>query len=115
MIANSTNSSGDSKLKHNQQVARTPDAAAILEAVDVKTYSRNDLDGQMRVGFVAQDMQSACDGGWAHIVSSAADVDDEGVETDTSTLQIDYARLTIVVWSVCKDLTARVAALEAQR
>ena len=96
-------------------MAWTANAAAILAAVDVKTYSRNDLDGQMRVGFVAQELQEACDGHWIHIVSSAApDVDDKSVKTGTSTLQVDCSRLVTVLWSVCKDLTASVAALEAQ-
>ena len=115
LIANNCNSSRDSKLRDNQQLARTADAAAILAAVDVKTYSRNDLDGQARVGFIAQELQEACDGHWTHIVSSAPDLLDEGVETGTSRLQVDFSRLVAVLWSVCKDLTARVATLEAQR
>ena len=96
-------------------MAPVADAKAILSAVDVKTYSRNDLDGQKRVGFIAQDLQSACDGHWTHTVSSSPDVDEEGAEIGTSTLQVDYSRLTTVLWTVCQDLTARVAALEAQR
>ena len=115
LIAQNFNSSSDTKLKDDQQVAPTADAAAILAAVDVKTYSRNDLDGQKRVGFIAQDLQEACDGHWTHIVSSSPDVDEEGTETGTSTLQVDYSRLVTVLWSVVKDLTARVATLEAQR
>ena len=115
LIANNFNSSSDTKLKDDQQVAPAADAAAILAAVDVKTYSRNDLDGQKRVGFIAQELQKACDGHWTHIVSSSPDVNEEGVETGTSTLQVNYSRLVTVLWSVCKDLTARVAALEAQR
>ena len=81
----------------------------------MKTYSRNDLDGQKRIGLIAQDLQQACDGHWTHIISSSPDVDEEGVETGTSTLQVDYSRLVTVLWSVVKDLTARVATLEAQR
>ena len=83
--------------------------------MDVKTYSRNDLDDQKRVGFIAQELQEACDGHWTHIVSSSPDVDEEGVETGTSTLQVDYSRLVTVLWNVCKDLITRVATLEAQR
>jgi hypothetical protein len=90
--ANNFSSSSDTKLKDNQQVVRTEDAAFILNAVDVKSYNRSDLDGQARVGFIAQEMQSVRDGNWTHIVSSAPDLDDEGVETGTSTLQIDYSR-----------------------
>ena len=115
LIANNFNSSSDTKLKDDQQVAPTADAAAILAAVDVKTYSRSELDGQKRVGFIAQELQEACDGHWIQIVSSSPDVDEEGVETGTSTLQVDYSRLVTVLWSVCKDLTAKVATLESQR
>ena len=91
-------------------MALAADAAAILAAVGVKTYSRNDLDGQKRVGFIAQELQEACDGHCAHIASSSPDVDQEG----TSTLQVDYSRLVTVLWSVCEDLTARVAIQSAQ-
>ena len=115
LIANNFNSSSDTKLKDDQQVAPTADAAAILAAVDVRTYCRNDLDGQKRVGFIAQDLQEACDGHWTHIVSSGPDTDEEGTETGGSTLQVDYSRLVTVLWSVCKDLTACVATPEAQR
>ena len=96
-------------------MARTADAAASLSQVDVKTYSRNDLDVQKRVGFIAQELQEACDGYWTHIVSSSPDVDEEGVETGTSTLQVDYSLLVTVLWRVVNDLTARVATLESQR
>ena len=115
LIANNFNSSSDDKLKDDQHVAPAADAAAILAAVDVKTYSRNDLDGQKRVGFIAHDLQKVCSGHWEHIVSSSPDTDEEGVETGTQTLQVDYSRLVTVLWGVCKDLTARVASLEAQR
>ena len=115
LIANNFISSSDTKLKDDQQVAPTADASSILAAVDVKTYCRNDLDGQKRVGFIAQDLQAACDGHWTNIVSLSPDTDEEGTETGTSTLQVDYSRLVTVLWSVCKDLTARVATLEAQR
>jgi len=115
MTATSFSSSSDAKLKDDQQVAPTADAAAILAAVDVKTYCRNDLDGQKRVGFIAQDLRQVCDGHWTNIVSSSPDTDEEGTETGTATLQVDYSRLVTVLWSVCKDLTARVATLEAQR
>ena len=91
LIANNFNSSSDTKLKDDQQVAPTADAAAILAAVDVKFYSRNDLDGQKRVGFIAQDLQEACDGHWTHIVSSSPDTDEEGTETGTQTLQVDFS------------------------
>jgi hypothetical protein len=49
------------------------------------------------------------------VVSSSPDTDEEGVETGSSTLQVDYSRLVTVLWGVCKDLTSRVATLEAQR
>ena len=65
LIANNFNSSSDTRLKDDQQVAAAAaDAAAILDAVDVKTYSRNDLDGQKRVGFIAQEIQAATSGHW---------------------------------------------------
>ena len=49
-------STSDARLKDNIIEATTQEAAAILDAVKVKTYTRNDRKNEPRVGFVAQDL-----------------------------------------------------------
>ncbi len=118
-----TNNS-DSRLKDNQAAASLTQMMAIFDAVEVKTYDRNDLLGQPRVGFIAQDLQVVCTGNFAHIVgegtiqsTATAAVDGgEPVEEQpqTSFKTVDYSRLVTVLWGVCKDLKARVEILEAR-
>ena len=43
----------------------------------MKFYTRNDRDNQARVGFIAQDLQAACTGNYAHIVGSRWDPDQD--------------------------------------
>ena len=65
------------------------------------------LPSEKRVGFIADEVKAAISGeGWTNIVGSKP-VYDEGF------LTLDYSRLVCVLWTVVKDLTARVAALEA--
>jgi len=75
--------------------------------VDVKSYLRTDLQ-QRRVGFIAQDVQAAASGDWACLLGSTPSDDPE-----ETLLTLDYARLTTVLWGVVKELSARVAQLEA--
>ena len=78
----------------------------MLRTVTPKTYLRNDLQGQSRVGFIAQDIESAIPPEWTNLVGES--VNDAG-----QTIKgLDYARLTAILWSVCKNLDARVKQLE---
>ena len=131
-----TNNS-DSRLKDNQATASLSEMLAIFDAVEVKTYERNDLSGQKRVGFIAQELEAALTGSFAHIVGqgtkqppSASAVQAEPVEPiegevpveaepepeqpQESFKTLDYARLTTILWGVCKGLKARIEALEAR-
>ena len=105
----------DSKLKDNQALASLSELQGIFDAVDVKTYERNDLNGQKRVGFIAQDFEAAVSGHehFKHIVGEGtlqrtADSEVEEIKS------LDYSRLVTVLWGVCKNLEKRVQALEAR-
>ena len=81
------------------------------------TYTRNDGVNGPRVGFVAQHLQAAIgeDSKLQNIVMP--------VYTDgPPLLGLDYARLSVILWGVCKNqqaelaaLTARVSALESKK
>ena len=86
---------------------RTQDALAILETVQAKTYTRNDQDNAPKIGFIAQDIEAACTGNFACLVGSTAG------DEDTPPLKtLDYARLSSILWTVCRNLHSRLTALE---
>ena len=119
-----TNNS-DGRLKENHATASLTEMMAIFDAVDVKTYERNDLGGQPRVGFIAQDLEHVCTGNFAHIVgegtkqstaTAAVDGEEPVEEQPQETFKtVDYSRLVVILWGICKDLKARIGALEAAR
>ena len=116
-----TNNS-DASLKTPPVDASTEDALAMLKAVSARTYERVDLPGaDSRLGFIAQEVEAALPSSWGNIVGAteavAEHVDQEGNEvlSKPSTLTVDYARLNAVLWTCCKNMLARIEALEAAR
>ena len=104
---NGVSSTSDSRIKDNQQAMSTQDAFDILTAVQAKTYTRNDQDNAPKIGFIAQDMETACTGNFACLVGSTAG------DEDTPPLKtLDYARLSSILWTVCRNLHSRLTALE---
>ena len=83
----------------------------------MKKYTRNDRNNEKRVGFIAQDLQAACAGSFAHIVGSTTvtqeDAQGEDIPgTAQDLLTVDYARLVTVLWTTVQDLRSRVDYLE---
>ena len=75
---------------------------ALLRGVSPKTYWRTDREqDQTRLGFLAQDLQSDS---FPNLVFQ---------EPAQGLLALDYARLSVVLWSCVRSLDARVASLEA--
>ena len=64
--------SSDQSLKGDVENANTQDCLDMLRNVRAKTYRRLDLpDGEgERVGFIAQDVQSACPPAWSNLVGT---------------------------------------------
>ena len=104
----------DRSLKDNLQDASTEQCLSMLRQVSAKTYDRKDLpDSGPRIGFVAQDVESACPPLWSNLVSTTTYAwaqAPEGAEIKV----LDYARLTSVLWQCTRSLLARVEALEAR-
>jgi hypothetical protein len=96
--------SSDSRIKSDQKAMRTQDALEILTAVQAKTYARNDQNGALKHGFIAQEMEAAVAGkpNFECLVGSADDIK-----------TMDYPRLTAILWTCVRDLHSRVQALES--
>ena len=88
---------------------KTQDAFDILEAVEAKTYTRNDLNNAPKFGFIAQEMESAVMDK-PHYQCLVGSTEPDGEEPSLKTLQ--YDRLTSILWTCVKVLYSKVQALE---
>ena len=83
----------------------------LLKAVEPKTYIRTDLEPeQVRCGFLAQDVAEAiseADLPFTNVVSRSS--------ADPQYLGVDYARISALLWAVCRSQEARIAALEGKK
>ena len=113
VCAGSFSSNSDRALKDGEIPITVAEAWAILDAVDAKKYTRNDT-GEHRHGFIAQDLEAACTGNFAHIVGSTPATDNEGEEIEGAAAikTVDYSRLVALLWTTVRDLRSRVQALE---
>ena len=98
----------DNRLKDNQEDITTDEALSILQAVTPKKYTRNDKDNEPRHGFIAQELEAACSGHFACLVGTTEVIDDEIQPMKT----VDYARLSAILWTVCRNLNSRLTDLE---
>ena len=104
----------DRSLKGNAQDASTTDSLNMLRQVSAKTYLRLDMpDSGPRIGFIAQDVESACPSTWSNLVGTTQYTWEQG-GTGAEIRTLDYARRTAVLWQCTRDLLARVETLEAK-
>ena len=68
----------------------------VFDAVDVKQYERTDIEGN-RIGFIAQDLVKALPIEYDNIAQMT-------YNTGNPLWGSDYARLTTILWGVCKNL-----------
>ena len=112
VCSGSISSNSDRALKDNETPITVAEAGAIIDQVQAKKYTRNDT-GEDRHGFIAQDLEAACTGNFAHIVGSTPATDDEGEEIEGEAIKtVDYSRLVALLWTTVKDLRSRVLELE---
>ena len=111
--AGSFSSNSDRVLKDNETPITVQEAGLIIDTVEAKKYTRNDT-GEDRHGFIAQDLEAACTGNFAHIVGSTPATDDEGEEIEGAAAikTVDYSRLVAILWTTVRELRSRVQELE---
>ena len=97
----------DSKLKDNQQTADHVVIQNVFDSVDVKTYERNDLQHEKRIGFIADDFFDALPEEFLSIVSEHTyqkPVEDgEPIPPPETIKQLDYSRLVCILWGALKN------------
>ena len=83
----------------------------IVKNVSARHYSRLAMTPATRIGFIAQEIQSALPVEYDNIISKAP----YGTGADErEILTLDYARLTAILWQTTKSLLTRVEILESK-
>jgi hypothetical protein len=110
-----TNAASDRILKDNVEDMPESDAINLLKSISAKTYTRNDMtDNKKRAGFIAQDFETAPITLGENLVGTATHSKEAGgAETEIKTLAYDRVGSPIL-WTVCKNLLARIEALETK-
>jgi hypothetical protein len=109
-----TIASSDERLKTN--VTNLPYAACqqVFDAIEARQYRRTDIEtDKLRCGFIAQEVQAALPESMQNVVKPYPHTPVDGGDT-VEYLGVDYARLTTVLWGVCKNQQAQLAALTAR-
>ena len=96
----------DRRIKTNIVDADLDSIQELFDSIQVKQYERTDIPGP-RIGFIADDIQDAVPEEFGNIVYN------HYTEEEGNMLALDYARLgSTILWGMCKNLQARVEALE---
>jgi len=103
-----TNTS-DNILKDNQEIALLNELEDILNHVDVKTYTRIDMDNEYEIGFVAQELEAVLTQKYQGLVKDVNVDVGFGEQTYKS---IDYSRMTCILWGIVKNQQQRIQTLE---
>ena len=107
-IAGSLINTSDARLKTDVQPLDPAKAMSILQSVEPKTYERIDIENGARVGFLADDIMTACLDNELYVGNIVTRT------SDGQYLGLDYARLSSLLWSCCKTLDAKCNDLEAR-
>ena len=112
--ASSFVTSSDSRLKTNIEDVPIEDSINLLKNVSAKTYKRiNDNNNKREIGFIAQDFENISISLGENFVDKfngklSADGDDIELKT------MAYDRVPAILWTVCKNLLARIEVLESK-
>jgi hypothetical protein len=114
-FADGSSNASDSRLKSTPVDASIQDSLNMLKTVSARTYERIDKPGTgVRVGFIAQEVQASLPVEFANLIGKVKYSADPDEENPMEILTVDYARLVAPLWQCCKNLLARVEALEAK-
>ena len=87
----------DASLKGNVEEVDLTDCTDMLENIDVKTYTRNDMEeGNKRLGFIAQVVKAYLPDKFDNIIGSNIITDEQG-ENSKEIMTMGYARMVCVL------------------
>ena len=106
----------DRRCKDRIEDADTESCQHLLKNVSARTYQRTDFQtDKTRLGFVSQELLDALPAGgeFQNLVVPYSHEEADGSKAEY--YGIDYARISCVLWTVVRSLTARIEALEGKR
>ena len=106
----------DRRLKDNIEDADTESCQYLLKNVSARTYQRTDFQtDKTRLGFVSQELLDALPAGgeFQNLVVPYSHEEADGSKAEY--YGIDYGRISCILWTVVRSLTARIEVLEAKR
>ena len=113
-IATAFSSTSDSRLKSNIEEVPEEDAINLLKNVSAKTYNRINTENNKReIGFIAQDFENLpISLGENFVDKIMGKIYEDGPDVELKTMA--YDRVGTVLWSVCRNLLARIETLESK-
>ena len=114
VLSGSLTQDSDASLKGNVEDVDLTDCTNMLENINVKTYTRNDMEeGNKRLGFIAQNVKTYLPDKFDNIIGSSIITDEQG-ENSKEIVTMDYARMVCVLWKIVQNQNERIKALEAK-
>ena len=112
VLSGSLTQNPDASLEDNVEDVDLTDRTNMLENINVKTYTRNDMgEGNKRLGFIPQDVKAHLPDKFDNIIGSNIITDEQG-ENSKEIMTMGYARMVCVLWKIVQNQNERIKALE---
>ena len=111
VLSGSLTQNSDASLKCNVEDVGLTDCTDMLGNINVKTYTRNDMEeGNKRLGFIAQDLKAHLPDKFDNIIGSSTITNEQG-ENSKEIMAMGYARVVCVLWEIVRNQNERIKAL----
>ena len=114
VLSGSLTQNPDASLKDNVEDVDLTYCTDMLENINVKPYTRNDMEeGNKTLGFIAQDVKAYLPDKFDNIIGSNIITDEQG-ENSKEIVTMDYARMVCVLWTIVQNQNERIKSLESK-
>ena len=114
ILTGSLTQNPDASFKENVEDVELSGCMNMLENINVKTYTRNDMEeGNKRIGFIAQDVKQNLPEKFDNIIGSNT-ITDKGTKENRDIMAMDYARMVCILWKIVQNQEQRIKALEGR-
>ena len=111
VLSGSLTQKPDASLKGNVEDVGLTDCTNMLGNINVKTYTRNDMEeGNKRLGFTAQDVKAYLPDKFDNIIGSSIITEEQG-DNSKEIMTMGYARMACVLWKIFQNQNERIKAL----
>jgi hypothetical protein len=100
------NATSDQRLKSNIERASLDECLRLVQAVRPMTFTRNDMDDEQHIGYVAQHWQSELKDGYRNTIMGASE------DKIGPLLALDHSKICVILHGALLSAIARIEALE---